>query len=100
MRQLLFLALCGLFVEAADYRTPAGLRPARRTEEGAGSVLPGGRLLAPYGVQYTTGPGPFGLALSPGGSRVVTADGGPDRFSLSFLERPSVGSTGDLWKIR
>jgi YVTN family beta-propeller protein len=95
MRKLLFLALLVLALEAADYRTPAGLRPARRTEEGVGTVLPGGRLLAPYGVEYTTGPGPFGLALSPGGNRVVTADGGPDRFSLSFLEK-----TGDAWKIR
>ena len=82
-------------LDAADYRTPAGQRPARRTEEGAGTVLPGGRLLTPYGVEYTTGPGPFGLALSPGGTRVVTADGGPDRFSLSFLEK-----NGETWTIR
>jgi len=51
-----------------------------------GKVLPGGRLLSPYGEQFTTGPGPFGLAISPDGKRVVTANSGPDYFSLSFLE--------------
>jgi YVTN family beta-propeller protein len=95
MRKLLFLALTIMAVEAAEYRTPAGVRQARRTEEGAGTVLPGGRLLSPYGTQYTTGPGPFGLAISPAASRIVTADGGPDRFSLSFLEK-----AGDTWKVR
>src|SRR3954447_12310331 len=99
MRRLLFLGLAvlttHLITRAAEYRTPAGLRPAQRTEDGAGTVLPGGRLLSPYGTEYTTGPGPFGLAISPDGSRIVTADGGPDRFSLSFLEK-----AGETWKIR
>ena len=80
---------------AADYRTPAGDRPATRTEQGAGTVLPGGRLLSPYGREYTTGPGPFGLAISPDGKRIVTANGGPDRYSLSFLEKE-----GDQWRVR
>src|SRR4051812_46796129 len=38
MRKPLFLALSILTLEAADYRTPAGLRPAHRTEEGPGTV--------------------------------------------------------------
>lgn len=80
---------------ASDFRTPAGIQPARRTEEGAGTILPGGRLLSPYGTEYTTGPGPFGLAVSPSGNRIVTSDGGPDRFSLSFLEK-----TAGVWKLR
>ncbi len=75
---------CGIF--AADFRTPAGTQQAKRTEEGPGTILPGGRLLFPYGRQFTTGPGPFGLAVSPSGKRVVTANSGPDRFSLSILE--------------
>ncbi len=99
MRRLsvfLFLILSvDVSANAAEYRTPAGTRPAQRTEEGAGTVLPGGRLLSPYGTEYTTGPGPFGLAVSPAGSRIVTADGGPDRFSLSFLEKPE-----NEWKLR
>ena len=89
-----WLALA-LSVYAADYRTPAGPRPAKRTEVGAGSVIPGGRLLSPYGTQYTTGPGPFGLAVSPSGHRIVTANGGPDRFSLTLLEQRN-----DSWSTR
>jgi YVTN family beta-propeller protein len=97
----------------ADYRTPAGSQPARRTETGVGTILPGGRILSPFGEQFTTGPGPFGLALSPSGERVVTANGGPDRFSLSILEHigeefrmrslkiggaPDPGESEDDWK--
>ena len=89
---LLFIAIVAC---AASYRTPAGAQPARRTEEGKGAILPGGRMLSPYGVQYTTGPGPFGLAVSPSGERIVTANGGPDRFSLSVLEKNRNG-----WQIR
>ncbi len=91
-----WLALCGMAsLAAADYRAPAGDRPARRTEEGAGTVLPGGRLLSPFGGQYTTGPGPFGLAISPSGDRIVTANGGPDRFSLTMLE-----NIDGVWRAR
>src|SRR5579885_907068 len=77
----------GLMVCAygADYRAPAGTRPAA-----VGTVLPGGRLISPYGEQFITGPGPFGLAISPEGKRVVTANSGPDYFSLSFLEQSGV----------
>ncbi len=93
-RMPVFLLLT-LSLTAAEFHTPAGNLPARRTEAGPGTVLPGGRLLSPYGTEYTTGPGPFGLAISPSGNRIVTADGGPDRFSLSFLEK----GTSD-WAIR
>jgi len=89
---LLGLASCAL---AADYRTPAGFQRTRRTEDGLGTILPGGRLLSPYGTEYTTGPGPFGLTVSPSGNRIVTANGGPDRFSLTVLEK-----TGSDWKAR
>src|SRR5438270_4022561 len=95
MRLAGLLFLIAICVRASEYRTPAGTRPAKRTEEGAGSILPGGRLLSPYGKQYTTGPGPFGLAVSPSGNRVVTSNGGPDRTSLSLLERHGGG-----WRIR
>ncbi len=90
MRAFWLALLTVLQIAAADYRTPAGTRPAQRTEEGAGTILPGGRLLSPFGKQFTTGPGPFGLAVSPDGKRVVTANGGPDRFSLSILEGDSI----------
>lgn len=88
MRWLNF-AFCAVLC-ASDFHTPAGNEPARRTEAGAGTILPGGRFLSPYGIEYTTGPGPFGLAISPSGARIVTADGGPDRFTLSFLEGSAI----------
>ena len=49
-------------------------------------VLPGGRTITPQGEQFLTGPGPFGLTISPGGRSVVTADGGPNLHSLTSLE--------------
>lgn len=112
MRLALLLAAAVGCLPAADFRTPAGPRNAARTEPGPGTILPGGRLLSPYGAQFTTGPGAFGLALSPDGKRAVTANGGPDRFSLTFLEastdqwtartvaigRKSKGEDADDWK--
>jgi DNA-binding beta-propeller fold protein YncE len=71
---------------AADYRPPAGTDPVSR-RPGAESVLPGGRILDPLGIQFGTGPGPFGLAISPSGRWIVTSDGGPRRFTLTVLER-------------
>jgi DNA-binding beta-propeller fold protein YncE len=54
---------------------------------GAESILPGGRIIAPLGRQYPTGPGPFGLAISPNGGIVVSANGGPQRYSLTVLRK-------------
>jgi len=79
---------------AADYRPPAGLEPAARRPGGT-SILPGGRMIAPLGLHHTTGPGPFGLAVSADGRTIVTADGGPSRYSLTLLQR---GETG--WSSR
>lgn len=94
-RSWMLLAAASIVALAADYRTPAGERPTRRTEEGPGTILPGGRLLSPYGAQYTTGPGPFGLAISPSGRRIITANGGPDRYSLTILE-----NADGAWRTR
>src|SRR5947208_275149 len=49
-------------------------------------TLPGGRAITPVGDQFVTGPGPFGLALSPSDKIAVTADGGPNRYSLTILD--------------
>lgn len=78
--------LLPLALVAADYRTPAGTRPAAR-RPGGESVLPGGRMLAPLGRQFQTGPGIWGLAVSPDGRHVVSADGGPNRYSLTVLDQ-------------
>jgi len=71
---------------AADYTAPAGSRPADRGSANE-SILPGGRIVTPLGQQYVTGPGPFGLAISPSGNLVVSANGGPDRYSLTVLRK-------------
>jgi DNA-binding beta-propeller fold protein YncE len=63
---------------------PAGSRQAHRSDSGT-SILPGGREITPTGDQFFSGPGPFGLAVSPSGHYAVTADGGPNRYALTIL---------------
>ena len=55
------------------------------------SILPGGRVIAPFGEEFASGPGAFGLAVSPGGRLVVTSNTGPGRNSLTVLERQRNG---------
>jgi len=78
----------GAFAAAASaqfYTAPAGDRPALRRS--GPSILPGGRIVAPLGDDYPTGPGAFGMAVSASGRTVVTANGGPFRYSFTVLER-------------
>ncbi len=82
---LCVLALCAV-AHAADFAAPAATRTPFRSLTGE-SILPGGRLLHPLGQQYMTGPGPFGLAINPAGNVLVSANGGPDRYSLTVLEK-------------
>ena len=83
---LALILLIPAILTAAEYTAPAGTRPALR-RPGAASILPGGRIIAPLGIQYVTGPGPFGLAISPRGRTIVSANSGPERFSLTILDR-------------
>jgi len=76
---------------AADYSAPAGTRPAIH-RPGAPSILPGGRIIAPLGRQYIIGPGPFGLALSPDGKTIISVNSGPERFSVTVLEKDKTGA--------
>src|ERR1035438_4240333 len=89
---LLFLALP---VCAAEYSATAGIRPALRRPCPASSP-PGGRITSPLGQRYVTGPGPFGLAISASGKTLVSANSGPDRFSLTVLEKEK----GGAWQVR
>ncbi len=57
-------------------------------------MLPGGRIVAPTGEQFPTGAGPFGLAVSPSGKMLVTANLGPGLPSLTELERTT------HWEVR
>jgi YVTN family beta-propeller protein len=93
MRPLLLLLAIPML--AADYAAPAGIRPALR-RPGAASILPGGRIISPLGRQFVTGPGPFGLAISGSGKMLVSANSGPDRFSLTVLEQDRTGA----WSAR
>jgi len=70
---------------ASDFTAPARNRAAARNP-GAESVLPGGRMITPIGREFTTGPGPFGIAVSPDGHKIVSANGGPNRYSLTILQ--------------
>lgn len=94
-----FIALGGLVAwvpatAAQSYTTPAGIRQALR-REGA-SILPGGRIVAPYGKEHPTGPGPFAFVLSPSGRTAVTANTGPWRYTMTVLQRDRTGR----WEAR
>ncbi len=80
IRHGIVIVVCTIILFAA----PAGNRTAHRADSGE-SVLPGGRLITPFGDQFFTGSGPFGLAVSDSGRWVVSADGGP-RFAITILD--------------
>ncbi|HWR51056.1 MAG TPA: hypothetical protein VN428_08115 [Bryobacteraceae bacterium] len=85
MRSFVLMAIT-VSLMAADFRAPAGTRPAVR-RPGADTVMPGGRVLTPLGRQLATGPGPFGIAMNASASLLVTSDGGPDRYSLTVFRK-------------
>ncbi len=89
-RSLCALALLApALLTAQSYTAPAGSRPALRRE--GPSILPGGRIIAPYGKEYATGPGPFAIALSPSGRGAAIANAGPWRYTVTVLERDKAG---------
>ena len=90
---LAFLAFPALLA-AQDHRAPAGSRPAIRRS--TTSILPGGRIIAPAGIRLPTGPGAFGLAVSPSGKAFATANGGPGMNSITIAERDKNGG----WQVR
>lgn len=65
-------------------RAPAGSRPTKINPAGE-TVLPNGRILTPRGVLVRVAPHPYGLALSPDGQTLVTANSGTAPFSVSIL---------------
>ncbi|MGD1069238.1 MAG: alkaline phosphatase family protein [Bryobacteraceae bacterium] len=77
---------------AADYTAPAGQRYARVGV--TGSILPGGRVLQPLGVQLESGPGTFGIAVNRKGA-VATADIGYERFGITIIQRDK-----EVWQER
>ncbi len=89
-RVILATFLSGMISYATDYLPPAGQRYA--VIGASASILPGGRVTQPYGTQLQTGPGTFGLAVSPKGM-VATADIGYERFGVTVIERVK-----DTWR--
>jgi YVTN family beta-propeller protein len=91
------VALSAGTVIAADFRPPAGVRYAQIGA--AGSILPGGRVVQPIGVQIPTGPGTFGLAVSRKGV-LATADIGYERVGIT-VANPAVqkGSKAITWQV-
>lgn len=69
---------------ALDLRAPAVDRPTRIDPAGE-TVLPNGRLVTPRGKQVRVAPHPYGLALSPDGKTLVTANSGTSPFSISIV---------------
>jgi sugar lactone lactonase YvrE len=93
----------GWLASAADFRPPGGERFADASSissaVGPVVVLPGGRLIKPLGAQIETGPGPFGLAVSPRGT-AATADTGSERFGITIIEPPvrkNPEKVGHIW---
>jgi len=89
---LLSAIFSALPASAADFHPPAGDNYA--LVGASGTVLPGGRLLRPFGAQIETGPGPFGLAISPRGI-IATADTGYERFGITIIEP----QTNHPWRV-
>jgi DNA-binding beta-propeller fold protein YncE len=67
-------------------QAPAGTRPVRIDPAGE-TVLPNGRLITPLGKHVKVAPHPYGLALSPDGQTLVTANSGTAPFSFSILTK-------------
>ncbi|MDX2269770.1 MAG: alkaline phosphatase family protein [Bryobacter sp.] len=88
---VLLLISCSL-LGAGEFRTPAGTETAAK-RPGAQTILPGGRFVTPFGQTHITGPGPFGIAVNEKADLVVSADGGPNRFSLTVLKREGTRAT-------
>jgi DNA-binding beta-propeller fold protein YncE len=94
-RTLLGILLLLSGAGAAEYHPPAGQRYAiaGRSE----SILPGGRVIEPLGLQIETGPGPFGLAVSERGA-AATANIGYERFGITVVEPEKGGwRRRDIW---
>jgi YVTN family beta-propeller protein len=91
-RHFLALLAFSTTLVAQSYSAPAGIRQALRRV--SSSILPGGRIIAPLGEQYPTGPGPFGLFVGPSARTVVTSNGGPGPNSFTVLDHDRSGRWG------
>ena len=66
-------------LQAPAVDRPVKIDPSRET------ILPNGRLITPLGRHVKVAPHPYGLALSPDGKTLVTANSGTHPFSVSII---------------
>ena len=67
-----------------ELRAPAVERPVKIDLSGE-TILPNGRLITPLGSHVKVAPHPYGLALSPDGKTLVSANSGTHPFSASII---------------
>jgi YVTN family beta-propeller protein len=67
-----------------ELEAPAVDRPVKIDLSGK-TILPNGRLITPLGSHVKVAPHPYGLALSPDGKTLVTANSGTHPFSASII---------------
>ena len=92
-----FLLTAGKDRGPVELSAPAGDQPTHINAAGE-TVLPNGRLITPQGVQVTVEPHPYGMALSPDGKTLVTANVGTWPFSLSIISTLA-GKAPDVQEI-
>ena len=103
MRSLTWLALLFTFVLALLISPPLLLLAAQRDSQrnlelrapavnhlvkidlSGQTILPNGRLITPLGHHVKVAPHPYGLALSPDGKTLVTANSGTHPFSVTII---------------
>jgi DNA-binding beta-propeller fold protein YncE len=81
---VLLLARQGVGQGSLELRAPAAERPVKIDLSGQ-TILPNGRLITPLGTHVKVAPHPYGLALSPDGKTLVTANSGTHPFSASII---------------
>jgi DNA-binding beta-propeller fold protein YncE len=82
------------YSDTFELAAPAGVQPVSIVPGGA-TILPNGRRITPRGVHVRVAPHPYGMALSPDGTTLVTVNSGTSPFSLSIIthlgaDRPAV----------
>ncbi len=50
------------------------------------TILPNGRIITPFGKNILTAPHPYGIALSPDGNTIVTANSGVGPLSITIIK--------------
>ncbi|PKL83938.1 MAG: hypothetical protein CVV24_02590 [Ignavibacteriae bacterium HGW-Ignavibacteriae-3] len=91
MRKLILIVLVASFITAQTKNDPWILSAPAKNEftkinyEGT-TVIPNGRFVTPLGKNIITAPHPYGLAVSPDGNIIVTANSGTAPLSITIIK--------------